>query len=140
MEELINAFDKNKSLFDPDRITSEEREKLRSSFVSDFPIDEILEMKLDDYVAGKHDPISNQVDRSTFCYRLERGLSGLGGISGVVAQKFGIYFNHKMNTNNCIIQKYEQGITPQPQIYTIKRGKKHWNSFENADFPKLARV
>ena len=37
-------------------------------------------------------------------------------------------------------QNYEQGITLQPQIYTIKRGKKHWNLFENADFPKLARV
>jgi len=36
LEELIEAFDKNKSLFDLDRITLEKREKLRLSFVSDF--------------------------------------------------------------------------------------------------------
>jgi MoxR-like ATPase len=47
---LIEAFDKNKSLFDPDRITLEESERLRSSFVSDFPIDKIQAMKLDEYV------------------------------------------------------------------------------------------
>ena len=37
-------------------------------------------------------------------------------------------------------QNYEQVITPKPQIYTIKRGKKHWKLFENDDFSKLARV
>ena len=37
LEELIEAFDKNKSLFDPGRITLEESESLRSPFVSNFP-------------------------------------------------------------------------------------------------------
>lgn len=95
LEELIVAFDKNKTLFNPDHISLEEREKVRSSFVHNFPVDKILEMKLDDYVAGKRDPLSNQVDKSTFCYRLERELDILSGIGGVPAKKFGIYFNHE---------------------------------------------
>jgi hypothetical protein len=37
-------------------------------------------------------------------------------------------------------KNYEQVITPKAQIYTIKRGKKHWKLFENDDFSKLARV
>jgi hypothetical protein len=67
-EELIEAFDKKRSLFDPDRISLEESEKLRTSFVSDFPIDKIQMMELDEYVPGKPDPKSGQVDKTTFCY------------------------------------------------------------------------
>ena len=91
---MIDAFDKNKSLFDPDRITLEEREKLRSSFISDFSIDKIQNMKLDEYVAGKHDPRSNEVDKTTFCYRLERGSPPRPGLTRSIERWQSVPFFH----------------------------------------------
>ena len=79
----------------------------RSSFVSDFPIDKIQSMKLDEYVPGKPDSKTGQVDKTTFCYRLERSLPWQGSIQGVVAQKFGIYFNREENTYKYNKQKYD---------------------------------
>ena len=55
-------------------------------------------MKIDEYVAGKHDPQSNEVNKTTFCYRLELELGILSGIGGTIALKFGIYFNKKNKT------------------------------------------
>ena len=61
-------------------------EKLRKEFVKDYPINEIMSLKLDQYVIGK-----GRENRS-FCYRLERQLDCLGRILGATALKFGIYF------------------------------------------------
>ena len=59
----------------------------RSSFVSDFPIDKIQSMKLDEYVPGKPDSKTGQVDKTTFCYRLERSLPWQGRHPGSSSTK-----------------------------------------------------
>jgi hypothetical protein len=134
-EELIEAFDKNKTLFDPDRITLEESEKARSSFVSDFPIDKIHVMKLDEYVPGKPDPTSNQVDKNTFCYRLERGLPGQGSIQGVVAKKFGIFFNREEQVYKYNKEKYDSPEKAfdaiKSEIYSILQAGKQFKENKN---------
>jgi hypothetical protein len=47
LEELIEAFDRNRTLFGPDKFSAEESERIRSTFVSDFPIERISQLKLD---------------------------------------------------------------------------------------------
>jgi CRISPR/Cas system CMR-associated protein Cmr5 small subunit len=142
LEELIEAFNNNKSLFDPDYITLEERDKLRSSFVSDFLIDKIPGMKLDDYVEGKPDPQSNKVNKTTFCYRLERELSVLSGIGGIPNQKFGIYFNQKKQEYDYNKKKYESPETAfqaiRSEIYTILEAGKHFK--EDSNWDKLSEI
>jgi hypothetical protein len=134
-EELIEAFDKNKSLFEPERITLEEGEKLRLSFVSDFSMDRILEMKLDEYIAGKHDPQSDEVNKSTFCYRLERELGILSGIGGTTALKFGIYFSGKIQNYDYNKKKYDSHEKAfdaiKSEIYTILQAGKQFKEDKN---------
>jgi MoxR-like ATPase len=94
LEDLIYAFDKDREFFGP-HISEEDAMKLRSQFISDFPSDKILEMNIDEYCIGKIDPNTGQSNQRTFCYRLEFGISGFGGISGTPANKFGIYCDKK---------------------------------------------
>jgi hypothetical protein len=74
LEDLILAFDKDRNFFGS-HISEEDAMKLQSQFISDFPADKILEMNIDDYVFGKVDSETGQIDQGTFCYRLEFGLT-----------------------------------------------------------------
>ena len=65
-----------------------EYEKLRQAFVRDYPIDQIRNLTLDEYVNGKGE--SNR----SFCYRLEYQLRGLGDISGSPCTQYGVWFGH----------------------------------------------
>lgn len=95
LEELIEAFDKNRNLFDPNRTPLDELEKLRSAFVSDFPLEKILQLELDEYVAGKPDPNTGGVNKSTFCYRLENEMVKLSRFGVRTASDFSIYYNQE---------------------------------------------
>jgi hypothetical protein len=78
--------------------------KLRDSFAKHYNNENILKMKIYDYVIS-HENTSNNYN---FCYTLERKLDKLGGIIGATALKFGIYF----------------GITksdPEPKYRWVKR-------------------
>ena len=110
LEELISSFDKNKNLFDPNRVSKEEKERIRTKFVSDFPAQNILEIPLDRYVQGRKDPNTGEVDESTFCYRLEHELRILSSIKGVAADKFGIYFGKKTQQ-----YEYNQNMYKSPE-------------------------
>lgn len=116
-EELINAFDKNKGLFDPDRLTNEEKERIRIGFVKDFPGERILEMQLNEYAQEKQDPSTGEVDKSTFCYRLEHELEKLSGIQGRTARKFGIYFSR---TNQQYDYNKKRYNSPEEAFNAIK--------------------
>jgi hypothetical protein len=94
-QELIEAFDKNRNLFDPNRTPSEELEKLRSAFVYDFPVEKILQLELDEYVAGKPDPKTGGVNKSTFCYRLEHEVAKISRFDVRTELDFGIYYNQE---------------------------------------------
>jgi len=86
LEELIKEFDKNRnfSKVTPEYVTLGEKE--REEFIKKFPPDKILDIKLNEYVAGK-DP----VDRNTFSYQIEFGTSNYGMVQGGSAYKFVIY-------------------------------------------------
>lgn len=60
-------------------------ETLRKAFVHDYPIVQIPNLSLDEYVIGKG------ADNRSFCYRIEREMDSLGRILGATAFKFGVY-------------------------------------------------
>jgi hypothetical protein len=90
LELLINAFNHNRRLFNSRRTMRQEIEQKRADFVADFPIQKIRDMELDQYVIGKKDTAGN-VNRETFCYRLERGIPEYAGLEGSTAFKFGVF-------------------------------------------------
>lgn len=51
LENLITVFDKDRNFFHKE--VTEEAMKFRAQFISDFPPDKILDIKIDDYVEGK---------------------------------------------------------------------------------------
>jgi hypothetical protein len=63
-------------------------EGLRKTFVRNFSRPRLARLPIDDYVIG-------QRQTSTFCYRIERQLDGLGRILGTPARKFGVFFSQK---------------------------------------------
>lgn len=117
LENLILTFDKNRNALDSSRISDEEAMKLQSQFISDFPPDKISDMTLDDYAIGKTDPNTGETDYGTFCYRLEFGIQGFGGIRGTPASKFGIYRNKKTQEFVYNKSKFE---SPETAYHTIK--------------------
>jgi MoxR-like ATPase len=93
LKELIEAFDKNKSLFDPDKPSLEDRTRSQQEFVADFPSDKIMEMQLDEYILGKPESETHKTNKTTFCYCLEFQMPEFGGVGGRSSRKFGIHFD-----------------------------------------------
>lgn len=116
LEDLIQAFDKDRNVFGS-HISDKDAMKLQAQFISDFHPDKISDMSLDDYALGKIDPNTGETDYGTFCYRLEFGIEGFGGISGTPATKFGIYRNKKTQEFNYNKSKFE---SPETAYNTIK--------------------
>ena len=81
LEDLILSFDKDRNFLGI-HISEEDAMKLRAQFISNFPPDEIPEIKIDNYVQGKRIQDTNERNRNTFCYHLEFGLEGLGALGG----------------------------------------------------------
>jgi MoxR-like ATPase len=140
LEELIEAFDKNRNLFDPNRTPLDELEKLRSAFVSDFPLEKILQLELDEYVAGKPDPNTGGVNKSTFCYRLENEMVKLSSFGVRTALDFGIYYNRenqKYVYNNNNKEKYgspqEAFDVIKSEIYSILKAGEQYHIDHNLD-------
>lgn len=79
MEELIKEFDKNRNFFQNKPENKILAEKEREKFVRKFPPDKILDIKLEEYVAGKE-----PIDRDTFSYQLEFGTKHYGNVQGAV--------------------------------------------------------
>ena len=92
LPDLIRKFDKNKQYFRSSYDT-QHQEKIREYFISRFPPAKIPKLKLDEYVAGKPDPKTGDVNRTTFCYWLEHGTNDLGNL-GVYGGKepYGILY------------------------------------------------
>ena len=105
-QELENA----KSTFTLHTIEKERAKSylVRDKFVKSFNPERIKTMKLDDYVQGKG-------SRESFCYFIEKGLDGLGSITGATAMKFGVYYD-KHN---------------KQYVFSKKYGDNYVNAFEN---------
>ncbi|MCD4828423.1 MAG: DUF3883 domain-containing protein [Candidatus Cloacimonetes bacterium] len=61
-----------------------ESEALRKSFVETFPLEQIKELSIDEYIIGKN-------NHNSFCYKLEYETNRLGSMQGGRAPKFGVY-------------------------------------------------
>ena len=98
VEDLIETFDKNPGSFDGDWKWRdvEVRNNEHKEFIRKFPIDNLENIKVDNYVQGKPDPVTADTNRNTFCYILEHGLYTSGSIPGTT-YKFGIYFDKEKN-------------------------------------------
>lgn len=62
-----------------------ELELLRQQFVYDYNMNTLLNMTKEEYVVGMG-------SKTSFCYRLETELQGLGDIHGSTSAKFGLYY------------------------------------------------
>jgi len=85
-----------------------ESESQRQAFVRDYPIDQIRNLTLDEYVIGKG------ADNRSFCYRIEYDLYHLGIISGAFATKYGVWYGQygEGTTNDYqFIQKFGTNLT-----------------------------
>lgn len=78
----LETLRKNSKNFSLTEEHLEEREAGRLSFISEFPLSTIIDLNIDQYVAG--------TDRNSFCYWLEFKKIHLG-IGGGNASKFGVY-------------------------------------------------
>jgi len=63
----------------------EELEVLREQFVNSYNIQKIVNMTKEEYVVGMG-------SKTSFCYRIETELQGLGDIHGSTSAKFGLYY------------------------------------------------
>jgi len=95
IEKLIKKFDQDKKLFLEEWKNQEEIEEEQKEFVKQFPFDKISEIEIDQYVQGKPLPITEETNKTTFCYLLENGLWSFGSGAGGNAIKFGIYYSKK---------------------------------------------
>ena len=64
-----------------------EVEILRRKFISDFPVDEIINMSLDDYVIAAKEYVKD----GSFCYRLKFELDELASMGDLRSNIFGVY-------------------------------------------------
>lgn len=71
--------------------------ELQKGFVSDFQINDILSLKLDDYIEGKG-------SQTSFCYRSERQLGEIGDMRGSTVAVFVVYYSKRNLTT--FLQKY----------------------------------
>jgi MoxR-like ATPase len=95
LEELIKVFDKNPELFGTDSFDQSRIEENYQKFINRFPMEKLVDIQLDEYVIGKPDPNTNNVNRSTFCYFLEFSTPYFGSVGGRSSNKFGIHYNKK---------------------------------------------
>lgn len=79
-------------------------DNLQNMFVSDFSVERIRRLKIDEYVIGKG-------SKTSFCYRLERQLGALGDMRGSTSSVFVVYYGKK------------GGDTELKYRYTKKLGK-----------------
>ena len=82
IDSLINQFIKKLPEIQPREM---ELEELRQQFVNDFNMNKLINMTKEEYVVGMG-------SKTSFCYRLETELQGLGDIHGSTSAKFGLYF------------------------------------------------
>jgi len=84
----INELREYQLDFEPKRVELQKWYKeinfKREKFITDYPINTIKKLKIDEYIAGK--------GGKTFCNRIENELNDWGNIHGATAKKFGVYY------------------------------------------------
>lgn len=143
-EELVRQFDKNPKEFETDAwewVEKQDREKRQTEFVTKFPIDEIENLTIEQYVQGILDENGN-TNQESFCYKLERDTLTSGSIRGSTADKFGIYYDRKKIHDYAYSKAYSNSddafSAVKHEITTIlAAGKKYIN---DKDSEKLTKI
>jgi len=118
-EELVRQFDKNPKEFETDDwewVEKETREKYHNEFVTKFPIDEIENLTIEQYVQGILDA-NEEPNRESFCYVLERETPTTGSIKGSTVDKFGIYYDRKIIKDYAYSKDYS---SPEDAFNAVK--------------------
>ena len=92
----VETFDQGDNRYEGEK-TRISNDKLRSSFVDDYPIDKIKGMTLDQYCKGE----------KSFSFRLRRELQCLASMGNAWPDTFGIYINKSTN-EICLSKTYKK--------------------------------
>jgi len=108
LEKLVEQFSKNRKCFDLDRLEIDEIEKLRKIFVEDFSKEKISKLKLDEFVDGIIDPVTNKSKKDTFCSRIFSDMKPFGSIIMPGGKSiFGVWMITKTQEYNFNRNKYD---------------------------------
>lgn len=122
-EQMIQKFDNNRKLFNPERISEEERELILLEFTKKFPQNQTLDMMIEDYVFGteRHD---------TFCHYIGSKIPDYGNI-GRFNAKYCVYWKSSENRYE-YLKKYSDYQTAfDATKTTINNLLLHAHQFEN---------
>jgi len=138
LEELIKEHDKNRNFSNSIPEQVKEGKKERENFLKKFPADKILQIKLDEYVAGKE-----PIDRNTFSYLIEFGSANYGGVQGGSAMKFVIYVNKKSQEyefkKDIFASKEDAFKSVKNGIHEIVQAAKDFSP-DKGDWKKLGQI
>jgi len=139
IESLISKFDANRNLFRPERISEEEREKIRRRFVEDFSVDKIQTMKIHEYVMWRKDSDGNYLP--TFCYRMQKPVPGYGGIRTGPPYKYGVYWKNAINNYEYRRERFSSATeafeaTKNEIIDILKTGQRYAENHDIQSFSK----
>jgi MoxR-like ATPase len=142
LEYLIQRFDQNHQLFNPDWEGTESAQKDTEKFKSLFPKHKIQNLTLDEYVSGKPDPQTGEVNKTTFCNVLEGQLNSHGSLWGSYATKFGIFYSPKRNdyyydskkfsSSSEVFEKIKEDILYLIEVIEKFNQDKDWIEFSKA--------
>ena len=92
-EELIKKFDHNRKYFQEkgDWITTDESQKELEEFKKQFPLEDLQNMTLEQFINNPDLRDKNGKRMLTFCYGLESKTDEAGSIWGMYSSKFGLY-------------------------------------------------
>ena len=88
-EQMIQKFNNNRKLFNPERTDEEDRESIRLEFTKKFPQNQTLNMKIEDYAFGTE-------RQDTFCHYIGSKIPDYGNI-GRFNAKYCVYWKSSEN-------------------------------------------
>lgn len=88
-------------------------EKLRTKFISDYRLEKINDMTIQDYVLG-------QSNKNNFCYRLGTELEGLGSLGQNFPDNFLVYFNKTKQDYKFTDSVFDPDLSNEENFRNIK--------------------
>jgi len=127
--ESIELFIKEKMEFA--KLRENEANKLRESFVRDFPIEELFSMEIDQYLIAKE----GYGNENSFCRRIRYELEPIAHMGNVRFDIFGIYLNEGTNLTLSKTYSLMYGMDFNKAFYHIKEDIiKLLDAVENNDY------
>lgn len=115
INDAIEQFENEKMIEVRHRIDGSE--KLRKKFVSDFPIDNILNMTMDEFLIAR----KGCGNDSSFCRRIRYELEGLAHMGNAFPQVFGMFLKDGISIEMSTVLKKEFGDDIDVAFQSIKK-------------------